>query len=349
MHQYVGSMQQEAFVRPVRFEEGRAAGMQASLVKNGPLRFTVLHDKCMDIGELEWHGIQMSFLSKPGLTGRSTYDTHGEEAQRSIMGGMLFTCGLEHIGAPCQIDGKEYPMHGRIRTTPAEHVCTDARWISPETYRITLSGEMREAELFGENLTLRRRITTDYGEPVIRLRDVVRNEGYREEPCLSLYHCNLGFPFLDRDCRIVLPTRQVRARDADAARHEEAYDRMEAPKAGEPEYVFYHELASDPAGNTFAAAVNERLGVGLRIGFNKKQFPFFLEWKSLAAGDYVVGLEPANADVHGRTYYETHKGMPVLKPQQEEVRELEFRLLDTPEQFAALREEAQKLLAESGD
>ena len=54
-------------------------------------------DKCLDIAEVNWKGYNISFLSKPGLTGRNHYDTHGAEAQRSIMGGMLFTCGLENI------------------------------------------------------------------------------------------------------------------------------------------------------------------------------------------------------------------------------------------------------------
>ena len=29
-----------------------------------------------------------------------------------------------------------------------------------------------------------------------------------------------------------------------------------------------------------------------------------MEWKSLASGDYVVGLEPANSSVYGRAYHE---------------------------------------------
>ena len=123
-----GSMQQVMNVRPVTYDEGRARGMKAYEVKNGPLRFMVTADKCMDIADVSFLGHNISFLSKPGLMGRNHYDTNGAEAQRSIMGGMLFTCGLENICAPCRVDGKEYPMHGRIRTTPAEHVCADAGW-----------------------------------------------------------------------------------------------------------------------------------------------------------------------------------------------------------------------------
>ena len=65
------------------------------------------------------------------------------------MGGMLFTCGLENICAVYQNGETQYPMHGRIRTTPAEHTAVRTRWTS-EGYEMELYGEMREAELFGE-------------------------------------------------------------------------------------------------------------------------------------------------------------------------------------------------------
>ena len=53
-----------------------------------------------------------------------------------------------NICPPCTSEGKDYPMHGRIRTTPAEHLSADAVW-TEEGYTMTVSGEMREAELFG--------------------------------------------------------------------------------------------------------------------------------------------------------------------------------------------------------
>ncbi|MBQ9564747.1 MAG: DUF4432 family protein, partial [Synergistaceae bacterium] len=156
---YVGSMQQVAYVRPVTYSEGRAAGLKAWDVKNGPLSFRVLADKCLDVSQFSYRGVNMSFLSKPGLQGRGHYDTHGNEALRSIMGGFFFTAGAENICAPCTIDGMDYPMHGRLRTTPAEHLCGDAFWEGDE-YHLKVSGEMREASLFGENIVLRRSLET---------------------------------------------------------------------------------------------------------------------------------------------------------------------------------------------
>ena len=224
LNSHVGNIQQLIYARPLTYEEGRARGMKAYQVKNGPLEFTVMADKCMDIAEASFCGHNISFLSKPGLMGRNHFDTNGAEAQRSIMGGLLFTCGLENICAPCSIEGRDYPMHGRIRTTPAEHVGADACW-QGDNYKVTLTGEMREGELFGENLVLRRTISTVYGKNRIYIEDRISNEGFRPEPMMLLYHMNVGYPFLSEKSRIILPTRAVQPRDEIAAAHTKDYSR----------------------------------------------------------------------------------------------------------------------------
>ena len=109
IYRHVGSIQQVAKVRPLTYTEGRAENMKAYEVKNGSLQFTVMGDKCLDITDVSYKGINISFLSKPGLTGRNHYDTHGDEALRSIMGGLMFTAGLENICPPCTSEGKIIP------------------------------------------------------------------------------------------------------------------------------------------------------------------------------------------------------------------------------------------------
>ena len=42
---------------------------------------------------------------------------------------------------------------------------------------------------------------------------------------------------------------------------------------------------------------------GVVIDFDASLFPYFMEWKSMGAGDYVVGLEPSNSSVHGRGWH----------------------------------------------
>ena len=324
---YLGSMQQAAYIRPLTYAEGRCTGLKAWEVKNGPLCYKVLADKCLDVGELSYKGVNFSFLSKPGLQGRNAYDTRGDEAIRSIMGGMFFTAGVESICAPCEIGGVEYPMHGRMRSTPGEHLSADAFWAA-DGYHLRASGEMREAALFGENMVLRRSIDTVYGERTVTVTDTFENEGCRDEPLMLLYHINLGWPFLDEGLRLYIPTRKVTARDAEAEGHEAEYDRMDPPKAGEPEYVFIHDLKTDERGDTCAIAVNGALGLGFRIGWNVKHLPYFMEWKSTASGDYVIGLEPANSSVYGRPWHEARNSVHRLAPFATETNVLTFTVLD---------------------
>lgn len=331
---HIGTMQQLAYVRPVTYMEGRSTGLKAFEVKNGCMNYQILADKCLDVCELTYKGINMNFLSKPGLQGRNHYDTNGEEAIRSIMGGLFFTSGLENICAPCNIDGVDYPMHGRIRTTPGEHLSADAYWEKDE-YHLTVKGEMREAALFGENMVLRREISSVYGSKSFTVTDEIENESYREEPLMILYHINMGYPFLDENTKLYIPTRSVTARDKDGEGHEAEYDVMDTPKDNEPEYVFIHDLKTDENGDTEVLVVNRPLGLGLKISYNVKYLPYFMEWKSTASGDYVIGLEPANSSVYGRPYHEEQNSVHKLAPFAKETNVLTFTVLDGEEEINA--------------
>lgn len=342
LHRRVGSIQQIAKVRPLTYSEGRAENLRAYEVKNGTLQFTVLGDKCLDITDASFNGVNVSFLAKPGLMGRNHFDTHGDEALRSIMGGLMFTAGLENICPPCTSGGKDYPMHGRIRTTPAEHLCADAQW-TDDGYTLSVSGEMREAELFGENMVLRRKVSTTYPGKTIVVEDEIENQSFRSEPMMILYHCNLGWPLLSEDCEIVLPTLEIIPRDADAEKYMATYDRMEAPIDNEPEAVFLHRLAADEDGNTFASIINEKLGIGVKITFNRNELPYFMEWKTLASGDYAVGLEPANSSVYGRMYHEERGDLHMMEPFAKEHKKVVFTFLEGKEELDAVRAEAKKL------
>ena len=96
---HMGSLQQAAYVRPIEYQEGRAHGLKAIEVKNGPLRFVSMADRALDICQFEYRGENLTFLSKPGLNGRNQFDTNGLEAQRSIMGGLFFTCRTPRLRA----------------------------------------------------------------------------------------------------------------------------------------------------------------------------------------------------------------------------------------------------------
>ena len=90
-------------------------------MKNGPLRFVSMADRALDVCQFEYRGENLTFLSKPGLNGRNQFDTNGLEAQRSIMGGLFFTCGFENICAPYVTpEGGKYPKATTCSRSPAK-------------------------------------------------------------------------------------------------------------------------------------------------------------------------------------------------------------------------------------
>ncbi|MGM9641125.1 MAG: aldose 1-epimerase family protein [Faecousia sp.] len=343
MLKYTGTLQQLAYTRACTVQEGRANGLRAVEVKNDDLRFLVLADKCLDVGALEYKGTTLSFTAKPGLNGRNQFDTHGQEALRSIMGGLFFTCGLQNICGPCETDGVEYPMHGRIRTTPAEHLCADSYW-DGDDYVLEVRGEMRESELFGTNLVLRRTIRSVYGSGRLEIIDQVENQSPEEAQLMLMYHCNFGYPFLRPGTRLVLPSKGVKGREEWSQQHLEQWETATEPKDGETEYVFLHELVSDPQGNSFAALVNDQLGFGVRLDFDRKVQPHFMEWMSMKSGDYVIGLEPSNSSVYGRKYHEARGDLHTIAPFGTEVYRLSFTILKDARDIAATKAERNRLL-----
>ena len=340
---HVGSIQQLLYARPVRFQEGRSEGTNAYEVKCGDLFFHAISDKCLDISDLSYKGLNMTFLSKPGLIGRNPWDTAGAEAQRSIMCGLFFTCGLENICGPCSVDGKDYPMHGRLRTTPAEHCSSDVV-IEENGAKVVLKGEIREAELFGENMVLRRRIEAELGKNSILLSDEIENQSFREEPIMLMYHCNMGYPFLNESSEVFLPTLEVKGREEFSEQYKDKWNIMEAPVDNAEEYVFFHKLSSDKDNNTMALIVNNRLSVGLSIEFNMENLPWFTEWKSIVSGDYVMGLEPASVTPYNREHHLKNGGLKTIAPFEKKSFKIRFSVLDGEEEINSAKDRIRKLI-----
>ena len=63
----------------------------------------------------------------------------------------------------------------------------------------------------------------------------------------------------------------------------------------------------------WATLANPDLGVSMTISWSGETLPILSQWRSMASGDYVLGLEPANCYISGR-HEEREKGtLPVLK------------------------------------
>lgn len=318
----VGNLDQIASVRALEYTEGKASGLRAYEVQNGALSFTVLPGRCMDIGTLRYKGVPLHFIAKQGTT-NPLWSFEGDHAQRSIMGGMMFTCGLRNVGTPVTVEGERHVVHGRIRTTPADHVSCETRWEGDE-YVMRCSGEMREAVLFGENLVLRRVIETKLGSDELLISDEIENQGFQEQPLMLLYHFNVGYPLLDDGARLLLPPHETTPRDAYAIEVEQAL-LAQNPQDGLHERVYYHCLPAED-GRAAVAFVNESLGLGLSIEYDVEALPHLVQWKSMASGDYAMGIEPSNCHVEGLEKEKRTGTLCTLPPMEKRTVSLRLRI-----------------------
>ncbi len=339
----VGNMDQLAAVRMVQLDEGNERPTRAALFHTGSgLEFTVLPDRCMDIAAARFNGKSMNWRATPGDVAPQYYEAAGVRWLRSYFGGMVTTCGLGNVGGPRE--GSEFHgqgLHGRISNTPARNLQLVQEW-QENQYVMHLSGTMREAVLFGENLSLKRTISTGLGARSFRIHDVLTNEGFKTSEYMLLYHCNVGFPAVDEHSEILTPSRCVAPRDVDARDAKEQWNRMDAPTHGYAEKVYFHDMVADEDGMVTVAILNDGFqseddGFGVYIKYRKETLPRFTQWKMMGEQDYVVGLEPCTCGVGGRDVDAALGLLHTLAPDESKTFELEFGVVATQEEAEAIR------------
>jgi hypothetical protein len=246
------------------------------------------------------------------------------------------------MGADSRDEDLSLGLHGRVSHLPATNVSWDGRW-EGDDYILSVSGRVREAIVFGENIELTRRIEARMGESRLFIRDEAQNLGFRCEPHMILYHINIGFPAVSDTSRLIAPTISASPRDADADAGKEALARMQPPTEGYREKVYFHDLRADSDGKVTTAIVNPDLGGGFGVycTFRKDQLPYFTEWKMMNQGTYVVGMEPGNALVLGRAAERDAGRLQHLAPCERRVYELEIGVVEGPEEVRALEAAAQ--------
>ncbi len=338
----VGSMDQVAGIRTVQLDDGRERPTRAAYIHNGSgLALWVLVDRCLDVSAASYNGIPMAWRSRTGDVAPQYYEAEGVRWLRSFFGGLVATCGLITAGPPQSNSALEGTgLHGRIGNTPATDVCIVQEWQGDE-YVLSVSGLMRESRVFGENLTLRRTISTKLGAKRFWLDDVLTNEGFQETPYMLLYHCNIGWPVVDEGSEMISPSRYVAPRDVDAKQDRENWNRFEGPVHGYREKVYYHDMQADSDDMVTAAVVNDRIngagGLGVYVKYRRNTLPRFMEWKQMGEQDYTVGFEPASCTVEGREVEAEQGLLHSLKPGESRSFHLELGAVTTPDEVDALR------------
>ena len=163
-----------------------------------------------------------------------------------------------------------------------------------DEYVLSVGGTVRHSMVFGEKLELRRKITTAYGKNVIRIEDVVENQGFEAVPLMMLYHCNFGYPAIGENAVLQAVEHKITPKDEHSAADIDAWNKMDAPIHGYAEELFYHEIPADSDGLARMSIVNPESGLKVTMAYDPATLPVLNQWKQMGEGEYVTGLEPGN-------------------------------------------------------
>jgi hypothetical protein len=337
---HIGRDSQLGGVRLGQYDDGNTRGVRTAEFDTGSgLAYTVLLDRGMDVGIARYRGASLVWESPTGPVHPAYFEEEGRGWLRTFHGGLVVTCGMTTAGAATIEDGEDLGLHGRISHTPATNVWADGAWRGDD-YEMFVRGKMRQSVVFGENLLMDRRIWSRLGESRLMIRDVVTNEGYQSTPHMLRYHVNLGFPLLGEGTRLMAPSRRVTPRDEVAAPGLDVHHTYEAPIDGYLEQCFYHDLAPDAAGYVTVILANRAYdggrGLGIYLKYRQAELPIFTQWKMVAAGTYVTGLEPANCRVEGRPKDRADGILQFLEPGESREYLLEFGVLGSNAEIDAL-------------
>lgn len=295
----VASMDQYAGAKQYILTDGAARGLRAiDLYTGSGFELTILPDRGMDIAHARFKGVPVAYVAKSGLKNPGLCGPEGnKEFLRYFTAGLVTTCGLDNAGEECIIDGMFYPMHGRNTITPAENVMVEKVWEDGE-YCITVSGTMRMAALFHENLVLRRKIKVKMGENKVTIQDEIQNESAVSKQYMLMYHCNFGFPLVSPDSYVLSNHKKVCFFDEQSRRQNRDRSLFEKPQSEFEQNTYtLHEPVSKIVK---AAVINPEIRLGAYVECNREQLGSFTQWVQLEEQDYVLGLEPGKNNPVGR-------------------------------------------------
>lgn len=316
----VGDISQLARVDPFELVDGNERGVRAVRLRNaGGLELVVVTDRGMAITDVLFGGIPLPFASGVGVAHPAFSEPQGTGWLRTWPGGFLTPCGLTQVGSPCEEGGEALGLHGRVAGIPARGVRWGGEW-RDDDYFLWVEGTVRQSAMFGEDLSLFRRVGLWLGGSRFWIEDTVQNHSFKPVPHMFLQHFNLGFPLVDASTRLELAHTEVAPRDAIAMAGVERYNVFEEPQAGYQEQVFYHTVQPDASGQVDVRLLNPAFdggrGLGVYLRYALADYPVLVEWKMMGEGQYVVGIEPANCHVLGRCAEREMGTLQTLQPQE---------------------------------
>lgn len=303
---YIGSTLQYSGVRKFALLEGKAKGMEFYRVRNGlGLELVISLDRCFDISELNFKGINCSYLAPCDYVSSQYFNNQGNEFLKSFSAGFLTTCGLRNVGNPCDDAGESLGLHGTISNTPSTN-----NYYVENSEEIILHGTIIDGNIFDSKLVLEREIRVSKKNNTFKIKDTIENAGDKVEPLCLLYHMNLGYPLLSENSEIEISSSKVRGRDTLAESEIDKWKDILPPQSQYKERCYYHCFNSEK----YAKIANKCLNMELKIKFDDEKLDKFVQWKMFGKRDYVLGFEPGNSLPDGRNIIREQGELKYIKP-----------------------------------
>lgn len=288
--------------------DGAGRGVRALCVNTGGgLRYRVLVDRGLDIDQAFFNQHSLAFLTHKGVTQPAGGLERGIDWLKTFPGGLLTSCGPFNIGAPSTDAGEDLSLHGPHSNTAAEIESV----IQPDPHagqnEMTVVGVLRYGRLFGPNVTLRRTIRSTLGSNEINITDAFHNAGNQPVPHAWLLHINFGYPLVDAGAEFCyhakvtpLGNPVAQARFKPGGDYKKIPGPLEAHRGGTEAVAYLYPKATDRSGMTTVGIVNRKIGVGVSVRYNTREFTRCVNWQHWGPGEYVTALEPSNGSVEGR-------------------------------------------------
>lgn len=322
--------------------DGPGAGTRSAWVNTGSgLHYKVLVDRGLDICEAFHKGMSLAWLSLAGAKRGEMASNRGVDWLWNFPGGLVSSCGPSFAGAPCTDKGEDLSLHGRHSSLPASLESV----IQPDPVRgvdvMSITGIVREAKLFNPNLELRRTISSPLGQSQIVIEDTFINRGNETADHAWLLHINLGYPLLEPGSQLILPGKVTALRPTSGYFEGRKFYTVPEPLTahrGINEAAAYIDPKTDRAGKVHCGVVNPKRRIGLRISFAKKDFPRVVNWQHFGPqGEFVMGIEPANCGVEGRSVDRKRGWLDHLKSRQTKTYRTVIDVIEDPAELARFR------------
>ncbi|HEX6932622.1 MAG TPA: aldose 1-epimerase family protein [Streptosporangiaceae bacterium] len=334
----VGRLEQLGGVQLTEAADGSERGVRLLRFATGAgFDFEVLVDRGFDIGRAWLAGRPLAWWSPVGLIGPWYHEPAGIGWFRGFAGGLVSTCGLDHVQLGGTDDAtvfnyphrrtESYGLHGRYTGLPARLAGYGTQWRGNDCV-LWAQAEVSQVAVFGEQLLLSRRIEADLGGTTVRIADAVTNTGPTPCPHMMLYHCNIGFPVVGEGAELCYPAQ---AGTCVSEASTERYRELAGPVPDFVEECYEHDMRADAAGYVAAAVLNRTAGLGVYQRYRKDQLPHHVTWRQLGSGTYVVAMEPSTNRDAGRFDARKRGELIHLEPGEQRSYELELGVLDGQE------------------